>query len=80
VEGEVLMPSRRCNIRILEETGQTYRGVRDSIPHQTSTAISRSLRAAQAAAQRGNCAEMHRYTQAARATMEKRLDALLGRR
>lgn len=74
------MPPRRCNIRILEDTGHTYRGVRSSLPHQTSAAISRSLRAAQAAASRGHCAEMHRHAQAARATLEKRLDALLGPR
>lgn len=74
------MPSRRCNIRILEDTGSTYRGVRSSLPHQTSAAISRSLRAAQAAAQRGHCAEMHRHAQAARGLLERKLDALLGRR
>jgi hypothetical protein len=71
---------RRCNIAILEDTGATYRGVRKSLPSQTNAAISRSLRAAQAAAQRGHCAEMHRHAQDARATMERRLDMLLGRR
>jgi len=71
---------RRCNIAILEDTGATYRGVRKSLPSQTNAAISRSLRAAQAAAQRGHCADMHRHAQDARAVMERRLDMLLGRR
>lgn len=73
-------PRRSCNIRILEDTGHTYRGVRASLPHQTSAAISRALRAAQAAANRGHCAEMHRHAQSARGLLERKLDALLGRR
>jgi hypothetical protein len=71
------MPSR-CNIRVLEDTCHTYRSVRRSLPHQTSTAIARSLRAAKAAAGRGHCAEMHRHAQDARAKLERKLDALLG--
>lgn len=73
-------PRRSCNIRILEDTGATYRGVRRSLSHQTAAAISRALRAAQAAASRGHCADMHRHTQSARSLLDRKLDALLGRR
>jgi alkylhydroperoxidase family enzyme len=73
-------PRRSCNIRILEDTGRTYRGVRSSLPPSTQSAISRALRAAQAAASRGHCADMHRHAQSARGLLERRLDALLGRR
>ena len=71
------MPSK-CNIRVLEDTMHTYHGVRRSLPHQTNAAIFRALRAAQDAANRGHCADMHRHAQDARFKLERRLDALLG--
>lgn len=71
---------RRCNIRILEETSYTFRSVRKSLPQPANAAISRALRAAQAAAGAGRCAEMHSFAQNARAVLDSRLDALLGSR
>lgn len=73
------MTRRSCNIRVLEDTMHTYHGVRRSLPHQTNSAIFRALRAAQAAANRGHCADMHRHAQSARGLLERKLDALLGR-
>lgn len=72
------MPSR-CNVTRLQDTLDTYHGVKRSLPHPTSAAVGRSLRAAQAAASRGHCAEMHRHAGAAREKLEHRLDMLLGR-
>lgn len=74
------MMTRRCNIRILEETKYTFKSVRRSLTPHTTAAVSRALRAAQAAASRGRCAEMHRYAQDARGLLDRRLDALLGTR
>lgn len=71
---------RRCNIRILEETSHTFRSVRRSLPQPANASIARALRAAQAAAGAGRCAEMHAHAQAARAVLDSRLDALLGAR
>ena len=71
---------RRCNIRILEETSHTFRSVRKSLTQHANASISRALRAAQAAAGAGRCAEMHSHAQAARSVLDSQLDALLGRR
>ena len=69
-----------CNLTRLQDTLDTYHGVRRSLPHQTSAAVSRALRAAQVAANRGQCAEMHKQAGVARMKLEQRLDMLLGRR
>lgn len=74
------MPPRSCNTRLLQDTMDTYHGVSRSLPAPTRTAITRSIRAAQAAANRGQCAEMHRNAQNARFKLERKLDALLGAR
>lgn len=74
------MMTRRCNIRILEETKYTFKSVRRSLTPHTTASISRALRAAQDAAGAGRCAEMHRHAQDARAALDSRLDALLGPR
>ena len=74
------MPSIRCNIRVLEATTGTYQGVARSLPPATKRSVAQKLQAARAAAQRGRCAEMHKHAQAARAVLERRLDALLGAR
>lgn len=68
-----------CNITRLQDTLDTYHGVRRALPHQTAAAVSRALRAAQAAANRGHCAEMHKHAGTARAALDRRLDMLLGR-
>jgi hypothetical protein len=73
------MALRTCNTRLLIDTADTYRGVARSLPPPTRTSITRALQAAREAASRGNCADMHRNAQAARATLERRLDVLLGR-
>ena len=74
------MSRRMCNVRLLQDTMDTYHGVSRSLPAPTRTSVSNALRNAQAAANRGHCADMHKHAQAARATLERRLDALLGRR
>lgn len=70
---------RRCNRRLLEDTADTHRRVSSSLPAPTNASISRQLEAAAAAARRGRCADMHKHAQAARGTLERRLDMLLGR-
>jgi hypothetical protein len=66
-------------MRLLQDTMDTYRGVARSLPPPTRRSITTNIHAAQAAANRGQCAEMHKSAQAARAVLERRLDALLGR-
>lgn len=73
------MTRRACNLRLLEDTAETYRGVARSLPPPTRASVTRALQAARAAANRGHCADMHRHAQTARATLERRLDVLLGR-
>jgi hypothetical protein len=68
-----------CNINRLQDTLDTYHGVKRSLPRPTVAAVIRHLRAAQAAANRGHCAEMHRHAGAAREKLDRRLDMLLGR-
>jgi hypothetical protein len=75
---EALVPAP-CNINRLQDTLDTYHGVKRSLPHQTAAAVARALRAAQAAANRGHCAEMHKHAGTARAALDRRLDMLLGR-
>lgn len=74
------MSARRCNIRALETTADTYQGVAKSLPPPTRRSVAKALQAARGAALRGRCADMHKYTQTARAVLERRLDALLGAR
>lgn len=72
--------TRRCNVRVLEDTAETYRGVSRSLPSPTRRSITSALQAAREAAYRGNCADMHKNAQHARGLLERRLDVLLGRR
>lgn len=74
------MSSRRCNLRLLQDTASTYHSVSRSLPPPTRASVSSALRNAQAAANRGHCADMHKNAQHARGLLERRLDALLGRR
>lgn len=74
------MPSRRCNLSLLQDTVATYHGVSRSLPAPTRRSITTAIHNAQAAANRGHCADMHRHAQQARATLERRLDNLLGSR
>lgn len=71
---------RACNLRLLQDTSETFHSVSRSLPPPTRASVSRALREAQAAANRGHCADMHRHAQSARQTLERRLDVLLGRR
>jgi hypothetical protein len=70
---------RRCNPALVNDTFKLYEGVQRTLPRPTAAAVHRALRAARAAASRGHCAQMHKHTQAARARLEQRIDALLGR-
>lgn len=74
------MTRRACNLRLLEDTADTYRGVARSLPPPTRRSITSALQAAREAAGRGNCAQMHANAQHARGLLERRLDVLLGRR
>lgn len=72
--------ARSCNTRLLTDTAETFRSVRQSLPPGTNTAVLRAISAAGAAARRGNCAVMHKHAQQARSLVERRLDMLLGAR
>ena len=72
--------SRRCNVTLIDDTSRMFHSVRRSLPRPTATAIQRHIVASNAAARNGRCAEMHKYAQAARGLLERRLDALLGSR
>lgn len=74
------MHARRCNLNLLQDTTSTYHGVSRSLPPPTRRSITNALHAAEAAASRGHCADMHKFAQSARALLERRLDMLLGRR
>lgn len=71
--------TRRCNIRLVEDTSTLYHSVRRSLPRPTVAAAHRSLILANTAARSGQCAEMHKHAQHARGLLERKLDALLGR-
>ena len=73
------MPPRRCNVTLIDDTTRMFHSVRRSLPAGTATAIKRNIVASNTAARSGRCADMHRYAQAARGLLERRLDALLGR-
>ena len=73
------MPARRCNLTRLQDTMDSYHGVARSLPPPTRSSITRSIRQAQEAANRGRCADMHRFAMAARDVLERRLDMLLGK-
>jgi len=70
--------SRRCNIRLVDDTAQLFHSVRRSLPHPTARAAQKYILAANTAARQGQCAQMHAHAQAARGLLERRLDAMLG--
>ncbi len=70
---------RACNLRLLQDTAGTFHSVSRSLAPPTRASVTKALHAAQAAANRGHCADMHRHAQSARLLLERRLDALLGR-
>ena len=74
------MAARRCNLNLLQDTTGTFHSVSRSLPAPTRVSVSKALREAQVAANRGHCADMHRNAQHARGLLEKRLDVLLGAR
>lgn len=74
------MTRRSCNLNLLRDTSETFHSVSRSLPPPTRASVSKALRDAQAAANRGHCADMHRSAQHARGLLERRLDVLLGRR
>lgn len=73
------MTRRACNLNLLRDTADTFHSVSRSLPPATRASVSNALRNAQAAANRGHCADMHKNAQHARGLLERRLDVLLGR-
>jgi hypothetical protein len=72
--------NRRCNLTLIDDTSRIFHSVRRSLPRPTVTAVQRHIVASNTAARNGRCAEMHKYAQAARVLLERKLDALLGSR